>query len=637
MKSSWFRLASSGLQRIRETLGFRGKSVENFPEPRLDDRQRTGAAEARRDPTAEELSTPIVAPPSAVADAEGAPEPWVAPEPTLEPQPVPVEIERTDRSGFLRLGVDFGTSTIQVATYIEGQDPQLIQLEDLTDEMPSYVAFDRDGTPRVGLAARNTVPNFHSIKPLLEADDPIDGVGHPTKLAFLILEDVVRRTLAQLRLRRLLPDAVDRLEVATNLGCTPAFSLDTRVRLRDVARRAGLRVDLVSLIEEPVAAAYEIMLSGLVSNGVVIVIDMGGGTLDTAVVRVSRGGRAFELFASGGSVNAGDRFTEVIAEELLARAAELVPNAVLTNADRTLAWDRAEAAKQSLSVRPTAVVALGGIGGLETETTQITREWLERETRGLRVRVEADVATVYRIARLVLNRGGQFDPNPGTIDFDEPAKGKVRRLTEVGLRDDAQQHVDHVVLVGGATHMPQIQSLFRSIFPGKLIEPELGGIDRSSIVALGLARPKPAGMVSLNYPSWGVSAIFGTSSGQIEVPMYEPFAPAFTILNGRTSTYRHGAPVPQDAISVALAFRSVDGEGVRWPDVPIKGHPEVALELDLFGQIEFTLDGAPLYDDFELRAPWSPAEASALPSWLPPWREREWWKDMPTWDLVNDK
>ena len=44
---------------------------------------------------------------------------------------------------------------------------------------------------------------------------------------------------------------------------------------------------LATLVEEPVAAAYEVMLSGMVSDGRVLVVDMGGGTLDAAVIRIS--------------------------------------------------------------------------------------------------------------------------------------------------------------------------------------------------------------------------------------------------------------------------------------------------------------------------------------------------------------
>jgi Ethanolamine utilization protein EutJ (predicted chaperonin) len=552
------------------------------------------------------------------------------------PRSVPVETPRAAAATQLRIGVDFGTSTTQVAAYLEGRaEPFLVRLEDLTDFMPSFFALDTSKQPHFGSVAARLPNNVHSIKPLLVDDEAIDGIGHPSKVTYLLLEEVVRRTLIQLREQRLIPESLDRLEVATNLGCTPTFDLDTRVLLRDMARRAGLQVDLVNLIEEPVAAAYEIMLSGLVSDGVILVVDMGGGTLDVAVVKVSGGGTSFELFATGGSRNAGDRFTELIELDLQHAVAERSNGTELTRADRNLLWQRADAAKQALSVRRSAVVALGGVAGIDSDTVEVSREWLEQSSRRLRLHVEADVTNVYRMARLVLDRGGEHDPAPGTVDFDEPERGKIRKLTQVGLRDDGLAHVDAVVLVGGATNMPMIGELFRSIFGDKVIEPELVGIDRSSIVALGLARPKPSGMVNLRYPSWGVSAIFDCPDGSIEHALYEPFAPAFHVRDGRTSQYVHEVDVPGAATRVALAFRSTDGSGSQWPSVALDGDRQVRLELDLFGNVDVTAGSRPIYDG--VRAPWSPAEADSLADWLPPWRDREWWKDMPTWDLVHDK
>lgn len=112
-----------------------------------------------------------------------------------------------------------------------------------------------------GATAVNVAPNAHSIKLKLERDEPLDEVGGltPSRVAFMMLEETMRRAIEQLRGQGLIPREMDRLDVATNLGCTPMFGLDLRIR-------------------QPVAAAYEVMLSGLVTEGRVLVIDMGGGT-----------------------------------------------------------------------------------------------------------------------------------------------------------------------------------------------------------------------------------------------------------------------------------------------------------------------------------------------------------------------
>jgi hypothetical protein len=554
---------------------------------------------------------------------------------------VPKEGTATAFPSSLRIGVDFGTSTMQVAVYVEGREPHLLRLEDASDHMPSYYALDQSGQPCFGAIALNVAENVHSIKPKLAEDVEIPSFGYPSQIAHRMLAEVVQRTIKRLRDQGLIPEQMERLDVATNLGCTPRFQLDARTLLRDVAQRAGLDVQLATLVEEPVAAAYEIMLSGMVTDGRVLVVDMGGGTLDIAVIKISGQARSFELFASGGSVRAGDRFTEVIADRIRNELAERTAAADLTRADDTLIWQRAEAAKQSLSVRRTAIVALGGIAGLSDETFELTSDWFTSATGRLRVFIEADVATVYRAARLVLDRGDEHDPAPGTVNFEELTKGAVRRLSEIGLRDDALLHIDTVVLVGGATNMPMIGQLFRSIFGDRVIEPEIVAIDRTAIVAMGLARPKPKATTNLRFPSWGVSALFRGDGVDAEVPVYEPYAPTFHVLHGATSEYSYRVAVPTEAQTVALVFRPVgQGEGTGWPrvQVPIKTQ-ELLFEMDLFGRIQLSAGGADLYGGVaaNLKAPWSPAEADGLATWLPPWKKRDWWTDVPTWDMRNDK
>jgi hypothetical protein len=223
----------------------------------------------------------------------------------------------------------------------------------------------------------------------------------------------------------------------------------------------------------------------------------------------------------------------------------------------------------------------------------------------------------------------------------QPRSGYRRRLTEVGLDDDAKEHLDHVVLVGGATKMPMITEMFKNVFGDRLIEPELVGTDRAEIVALGLARPKPPGMASLRYPSWGISAVFRRAQGETEVPMYEPFAPTFQVYGGATSRYVYTAPVPAaGADEVALAFRSVDGQGTRWPFAPLPASAtSVEFEMSLFGTVQLAACRENLYPDHSaLRTPWAPAEAGRLAEWLPPWTlPKDWWNRVPDWDLRNDE
>lgn len=538
----------------------------------------------------------------------------------------------------LRLGVDFGTSTIQVAVRIGTDEPRLVRLEDATDHLPSYFAFDSDGAPAFGARAQNLPVNVHSIKPLLDEDQPLAAVGgrRPSDLAYLMLKDVVARTLARLRAEGVLPAEVDRLEIATNLGCSPRFSLATRGRLRDVAQKAGLNVArIVDLVEEPVAAAFEAMFSGLASDGRLLVIDVGGGTLDVAVLRGELGSNHFELYATRGSEHAGDRLTEAIVARVRQEIAQrLGPAYGFTHADETLAWQRAEAAKLALSVRPTAILPLGGIGGLEQDDIEITGAWFEAACRPLRPFIQEDVRVAYLLARLVLDRGGPDDPDPGTVDL-----GSGRRLTDLrvsdGLTKDALEHIDSVVLVGGGSRSPMIRRLVEEMFPGRVLDPELLGIDPVSVVALGLARGERLDASSLRFPNWGIRAAFRTAAGRHETLLYEPYAPAFKVDGGRTSEYEAVVPIPPGATEVALEFLPIGGASGERSEPIALGPSARALGicLTLFGDLDVTIrheTGSATVQ--AVAVPWRPREGARYADWLVHKRD----ETAPFWDWPDD-
>jgi hypothetical protein len=148
-------------------------------------------------------------------------------------------------------------------------------------------------------------------------------------------------------------------------------------------------------------------------------------------------------------------------------------------------------------------------------------------------------------------------------------------------------------------------------------------------------------MSNLAYPSWGVSAVFDTSTDG-PLPLYEPYAPTFAFRRGGvTTTYEYDFDVPVDARTVALAFRPVgEGQGSQWAPLDLPANAtRLTFEMDLFGAVRLvSADGVDLLaaQSTPPRTPWSPAEG-AMPPWLPPWRKPDWWTDVPTWDMRNDK
>ena len=250
--------------------------------------------------------------------------------------------------------------------------------------MPSYIARTDDGTYLFGHEALNYGSNVHSVKLRLRDNEYLDALGiDAEKAAHLLIDEAIRRSLVVLRNENALSAEFASLTVSINVGCTPAFNLTQRLRLRDICLGLGLTVRLVNLVEEPVAAAFELGLSGAASQGRMMVIDIGGGTLDVAVLRMGASGADCVIFATGGVDLGGDKYTDKIVERLreeIASDCGVEPaDLVLSRQDETRIWNSAEDAKLRLSIQHSATVALTTGRGISI----ITRDWFRTATAPL--------------------------------------------------------------------------------------------------------------------------------------------------------------------------------------------------------------------------------------------------------------
>ena len=218
----------------------------------------------------------------------------------------------------------------------------------------------------------------------------------------------------------------------------PAYFDDAqRQATKDAAQLAGLKV--LRLINEPTAAAIAYGLDNA-SQGVFAVYDLGGGTFDISILRLSAG--VFEVLAPGGdSALGGDDYDRVLADWLLQQSGLQIDS--LEDQARLMA--HARACKEALSdaTIATAEVELS-VGNIDLA---LNREQFEAATAALTQRTLQAVKKVLRDAAL----------------------GK----------DD----IDGVVMVGGSTRMPQVLRAVGEFF-GK--EP-LINLNPDEVVALGAA------------------------------------------------------------------------------------------------------------------------------------------------------
>jgi molecular chaperone DnaK (HSP70) len=359
------------------------------------------------------------------------------------------------------------------------------------------------------------------------------------------------------------------------------------------------------------------------------------------VLKADPGVNRFTIFASDGRADlGGDRYTDLIADHLRVRLAETMQRSgremSLSIAEETRLWQVAEQAKRDLSTRSVVRIQLPETNGVEGDTVAIEREWFERASRQLVLRTIAAVNDAYRIARLVLDRGRDPGDQPGTPYL---STDPIRLISALNLQDDGIEHIDHVVLVGGASQMPMIRREFQRIFGSRLEDPARYGLDPLAAVAMGLAQHEALESLDFGYPNWAITAELTSAHGRTPVDLYSPYSPIFKLrTGGSTTVYSMRAPIPDGASSCRLVFRRVaPGEGVAWKEVRLPaGSAELRLELSLLGDIELSAvahgQEHSLYPD-RPATPWKNGQATH-PAWIPP---RPRGADHIPWsDPVND-
>ncbi|MFO0458134.1 MAG: Fe-S protein assembly chaperone HscA [Burkholderiales bacterium] len=354
----------------------------------------------------------------------------------------------------LAVGIDLGTTNSLVAAVRSGV------AEALPDELgrpllPSVVRYLADGSVEVGHVAwecasedpRNTIV---SVKRYM-GRGLADATRHPSPYDFVDAPGMVRlRTVSGerspvevsaeiLKVLRARAEASLGGELVGAVITVPAYFDDAqRQATKDAARLAGL--DVLRLLNEPTAAAIAYGLDNA-SEGVYAVYDLGGGTFDISILRLTKG--VFEVIATGGDTAlGGDDFDRRLAEAFV----EANGLGTLAPDDLRRVLKAARLAKESLSTHPEARIE-APIAGRGMLATPVTAERFHALTADL------------------LDR---------TLDT-------VRRtLRDAGL---AVSQVAGVVMVGGATRMPQVRAAIGALF-GK---PPLVDLDPDKVVALGAA------------------------------------------------------------------------------------------------------------------------------------------------------
>ncbi len=358
----------------------------------------------------------------------------------------------------IAVGIDLGTTHSLVAALRHGVAECLPDAEGRV-LLPSAVRYDEGQRRQIGFDAlaqqaldpENTLVSVKRFMGRTLADLPgherlpYRFIDHPGMVSVQTRQgekspvEVSAEILATLRQRA--EDSFDD-EIFGAVVTVPAYFDDAqRQATKDAARLAGLNV--LRLINEPTAAAVAYGLENG-SEGLYAIYDLGGGTFDISLLRLTRG--VFEVVATGGDAAlGGDDIDGALAQWALVQLG-------IDAADGRSAQDKrallvaARAAKEALSAANDTVLR-ASLTSAGPVAVPVSRERLDAIARPLVERTLSAVRKVLRDARV------------------------------------ARDEVQGVVLVGGSTRMPLVRTLVAELF-GR--EP-LTDVNPDEVVALGAA------------------------------------------------------------------------------------------------------------------------------------------------------
>jgi molecular chaperone DnaK len=347
------------------------------------------------------------------------------------------------------VGIDLGTTNSVVASVDDQGAVVVLPNVNGCEITPSVVYFEPDGTAVIGEEAVQATAfdpdnGVQLIKRVMGTEFPLEIRG----------QQHTPESVSALILRQLAGAATGSTGPVRAVITVPAyFGLAEREATYQAGVIAGL--DVLELLDEPVAAAAHY---GLTSGGdrTILVYDLGGGTFDTTVLRISKGEvrvLATDGHSSLGGADVDRRLLQVILERL---GQQLAPEQLdEISDDRKMLGElvlEAEAAKKDLSARTVRQVTVRTPAGRSSVT--ITR---------------ADLAAAC---------GDLFDTTADIIE---------RLLCTARL--DRRRDVDDVIMVGGSSRIPVLAERLTQLLgrAPRLAEPDLAVAKGAALRAHHLA------------------------------------------------------------------------------------------------------------------------------------------------------
>jgi molecular chaperone DnaK len=365
------------------------------------------------------------------------------------------------------IGIDLGTTNSVVAV-MEGGDPVVIPNAEGGRTTPSVVAFTKDGERLVGqVAKRQAVTNpkqtIFSIKRLMgrrfsEVQDevkrlPYKVVEGPNGMAAVEIQGkrYSPPEISAMILQKMKQTAEDYLghTVEKAVITVPAYFNDSqRQATKDAGKIAGL--DVVRIINEPTASALAYGLDKKKEEKIAV-YDLGGGTYDISVLELAEG--VFEVKSTNGDTHlGGDDFDQ-----------------------RLIEWLVAEFKKDQ---------------GIDLSKDPMALQRLKEAAEKAKMELSTVNQTDINLPFITADQSGPKHLNMSLTraKFEQLVDDLIQRTIppmQQALKDASldPKRIDEVILVGGSTRIPKIQTIVKDYFgkePNKSVNPD-------EVVAIGAA------------------------------------------------------------------------------------------------------------------------------------------------------